>query len=135
MRAFDDVPLEWSGKTYVIPSNAVLRTIAAIEDVVTLDELQGFARRGTAPMAKLAMAWGSVLRHGGARVTDDEVYEGMFSGETLKQSAAATTALLYMMIPKNIRPQASAAKASKKKAAGSNSSKKRTKRLSQPAVS
>lgn len=131
MRAFDDIPLEWGNRKFVIPANAVLRTIASVEDVVTLDELQGFAARGTAPMAKLAMAWGSVLRQGGCRVTDDEVYSGMFQGETLKQTAAATTALLYMMIPKNVRPQAATGK---KKAAGSRSSKKRTKPLLQTAA-
>lgn len=101
MSNFDDVEIEWKGTKYTIKKNRVLGAIARIEDVVTMSELQRFWDRGTAPMAKIAMAYGAVLRYVGVNVTDDEVYEGMFSKEkgSSENVVASVAALVEMMIP------------------------------------
>ena len=36
MGVFDDYPIAWNGKNYVIPAGAMLGAIARIEDVVNL---------------------------------------------------------------------------------------------------
>jgi hypothetical protein len=102
MSSFDDINLEWEGKPFIIKSNRVLGAIARIEDVITLSELQRFGMRGGSPLAKIAMAYGAVLRYAGAQVTDEEVYRGLFSQG--KKTSAETVmlsihSLVSMMIP------------------------------------
>lgn len=132
MSIFDDIRLKWDGVEYVIPHNRVLRAIAAVEEVATFDEFNNFAKRKTAPLAKIAMAYGVLLRFAGANVSDDDVYHGMFlnGGATMAQTVSA---VLAMMIPNerillsggksegNVQGEAASATAS---------SKKRTRRLS-----
>jgi len=100
MGAFDAVTLAWAGFEYVIPANRVMGAIARIEDVVTLEELGRYGERGTMPLAKLAMAYGAVLRYAGAKVKDEEVFAGMFSdGQKQNDLVTALMSLLTMMLP------------------------------------
>jgi hypothetical protein len=96
---FTPINLEWAGKGYVVPANRVLMAIAEVEEVLTLDELQRFSARGTAPVAKLSMAFGRLLRFAGAKVDDDDVYSGMFVDDQGQMAAAATSAMLALMLP------------------------------------
>lgn len=96
---FAPIKLQWQGRAYEIPANRVLMAIAEAEEVLTLDELQRFAARGTAPTAKLSMAYGRLLRFAGATVADDEVFAGMLTGDQGEVAAAATSALLALMLP------------------------------------
>ena len=100
MRAFEDITLNWDGTDHTIPANRVLGAIARIEEVITAHELQTYAQAGTLPMARLAQAFGAVLRYAGAKVTDEDVYVGMFTN-TAKVPAvhAACDTLLVMMVP------------------------------------
>lgn len=98
---FDPIVLQWGGATRTINPDRVMGAIARVEDVITLQEMQVFSERGAAPMAKLAMAYGSVLRYTGIVVTDEEVYAGMFSGgDNAMNVANAIAVLLRMMVPK-----------------------------------
>lgn len=99
MSIFSPIKLSWDGKEYVIPPSRVMRTIASIEDVLTLGELQAFYERKTAPMAKLARAYALVLEMAGARVTDEQVYEGMFGEGSQEVVSGAIAGLLAMMLP------------------------------------
>lgn len=100
MGAFDDIPLEWAGKPYLIPAHKVLGAIARVEDVLTLNELQAFRMRGGVPMAKLSQAYGVALRYAGAAVTDTDVYLGMFQGNTDADAVVSSIQnLIAMMIP------------------------------------
>jgi len=101
MGSFEDIHLQWADSEYVIRANKVLGAIARIEDVLTLNELQRFSARGTAPMAKLSMAYGAVLRYAGAKVTDEEVYAGMFgsTGTGADAVVESISALVAMMVP------------------------------------
>lgn len=65
----------------------------------TLAELQRYSQKETAPVGKLAMAYGAVLRYAGARVDDDEVYSGLFtSGAPQQAIMQSITVLLAMMV-------------------------------------
>ena len=102
MSIFEDIKLTWDGRDHVIPANRVMGAIARIEDVVTLGELQRYGEKQAAPLAKVAMAYGAVLRYAGASVTDDEVYAGIFSGEGPNNHESILTSiytLLAMMVP------------------------------------
>lgn len=104
--SFDDIRLTWNGQTFVIPSDRVLGAIARVEDVITFHELLAYSGRSTAPVGKLAEAYGILLRYAGADVTDDAVYVGMFGnltegfGGTVRESIET---LMLMMIPKDER--------------------------------
>lgn len=102
MATFEEVRLSWNGKDLVIPPNDVLRAIAKVEDVLTLGDLAGFTTKGRLPLAKLAQSFGILLRHAGAQVSDDEVYNGMFTGggrELQRRAFAAVAALQALMVP------------------------------------
>lgn len=103
---FEDKRITWDGKVYVIPARRVLEGIALIEEHLTLPELLSYGARQTVPMAKIAKAYGALLRHAGADLTDDDVYIGIFGaivGADQHASAVVTTCagLIQMMVPKS----------------------------------
>jgi len=107
---FRDLELEWQGVVYSIPANRIMGAIARIEEVVTLPELQAYAQRGTAPVAKLSMAFGSVLRYAGADISDDEVYAAALA-ENAEESGGVLTAVMnvmQIMIPPDVLKNQSA---------------------------
>jgi len=107
---FRDLELEWQGVVYAIPANRIMGAIARIEEVVTLPELQAYAQRGTAPVAKLSMAFGSVLRYAGADISDDEVYAAALA-ENAEESGGVLTAVMnvmQIMIPPDVLKNQSA---------------------------
>jgi hypothetical protein len=97
---FEPIRLEWNGAEYRIPADNVLRGIAKVEEVITLPELVAYEMRGTVPLAKVAMAYGALLRLAGAQAKDEEVFASLF-GNGLGQAHAMGTAaaLLATMIP------------------------------------
>lgn len=104
MAMFDDIVLEWEGREYRLPANRMLGAIASIEEVITLPELVQSSERGGPPLNKIAKAFGAVLRYAGARVSDDEVYLGMFSNPQAAFSANhAVMALLQILLPPSAR--------------------------------
>ena len=67
MSIFEEVVLSWDGVEYKIDPERVMGAIAKVEEIITLRELSEYAQKGDAPMAKLAMAFASVLRYAGAK--------------------------------------------------------------------
>lgn len=100
-RVFEDFKIAWHGVEYVIPSDRVLPAIARVERIITAVELlRQIEDTGAVSMSRLSMAFGSLLRYAGARVTDDEIYSGMFGGEEPQRLILTTIeALLALMIP------------------------------------
>src|SRR5688500_12542935 len=89
--AFEDVKLVWNEREYTIPARNMLRAVAIIEDHVTMPELQKFAVRGTAPLARLAGAFSGVLTFAGCpKVTAEDVYSAMFDGDEKAQAVSAS---------------------------------------------
>lgn len=100
---FDSIGLGWKGKTYTIPPRKVIEAIAIVEEVITLQELTEYARRGSAPVARLSRAYARVLDFAGCKVDASEVYEEMFDGAASQTITTSINALLMMMIPPKIR--------------------------------
>lgn len=66
-----DIVLKWKGEEYRIPESRAFEAGAALEEVVTLSELQSY---GTRPkFFTIAKATGSLLRFAGCKVSDLEV--------------------------------------------------------------
>lgn len=101
---FEPINLEWHGKPVSIPANRVLGAIATIEGVMTYNELQDFAMRGAYPAARVAAAYGALLRYAGEVVTDEQVYAGLFADEEATELVVGSMRLLMMlMIPPSLR--------------------------------
>lgn len=99
MGIFEPVVLSWNGQEYEIAPDRLMGAIATIEDTITLKEVGEYAMKGDAPIAKLSMAYGSVLRYAGCKVKDDEIYVAMFDSGKNTSVLGCISALLAMMIP------------------------------------
>ena len=66
-----DIVLKWKGEVYRIPDARAFEAGAALEDVVTLAELQSFGARPK--FFTLAKGMGVLLRFAGVKVSDREV--------------------------------------------------------------
>lgn len=135
MPVFEDVTLEWEGKSKTVPADNVMRMLAKVEDQLTLHEMQLFRDRGTAPLIRVSMAYGAALRHAGFQVSDEEVYKRLMESSTGDEGRLALSVvnnLQTMMVPPADLDVKRAPKdqAPGKSGAGGNSSKKRTKRPS-----
>jgi hypothetical protein len=109
--------------------------IGKIEERITLWELNTYAQNPEKmQFRKVATGFAIALRHAGAKVTDEEVYEGMFDFRDQSRAASALATLITMMVP----PEALQEKDDDKKKAevvkperaGSSSLKPHTKRPS-----
>lgn len=107
MAIFDDVELSWNGVPYRLSGDTqIMRALAAVEDHVTISELANGQQDGHIPLAKLASAYAAVLRQAGCRVSDAEVYMGMWKGGVdTARITEAISGLLGMMIPPNAIPE------------------------------
>lgn len=100
---FEDVSFTWQGETKTIPSNRILRAIAAVEEIITIVELSKYTSAEAIPMGRIAQAYGTLLRFAGFVVTDEEIYVSMFGEESAKSIPAAIHGLLAVMIPPSQR--------------------------------
>lgn len=115
-KIFEDFKFEWRGEEVTIPSNRVLGAIARVEQVLTMHELFTYIReRGSPPTTKLAEAWGSLLRYAkpDTEISDDEVWNELFSGDTQRNVIEVANRLTDLLIP----PKAKAEAEAKRKAA------------------
>lgn len=119
MSKLDSIKLEWDGKRYEIPASGVLVVIAKVEDIITMQELLSYAQRGTAPLAKIAMAYTTILVAAGCPVSSDDVYAAMFSTNGPQQAIAAIQGLLELMLPPDISKLVTAELTKAKKGEGS----------------
>lgn len=133
MAIFEDVELQWKGVTYRLAGDSqIMRALAAVEDHVTFAELAQGQTKGSVPLAKLAGAYACLLRHAGARLTDAEVYAGMWEGGADANAIAqAIGTLMELMIPPAALQEAEAGNAPAPAKRGSKSkSKPRTRQRS-----
>ena len=96
MSLFKDVTLTWAGSEYVVQAGKLMRLIAIVEDIITLEELVGSSGR---KRSKISEAYGAALRYAGAKVTDEDVYASLFSAESAEHTVSAVNGLLMMMVP------------------------------------
>lgn len=95
MAIFEDITLTFGGEDYTIPSNGVMRLIAKIEDVISLQELT------TQPkMSKLAEAYTVALVYAGCKkVKIEDVYATLFGEGGRENVEGSITTLIKMMVP------------------------------------
>jgi hypothetical protein len=109
MPIFQPITLAWHGEEFVIPASQVLPAIAIVEEIVTFPEL--VRMRSVNPnFSKIARAFGALLRFAGVRVSDEEVYGGLFKEEkTVSEVLTAIDAMVAIMMPPNAIAKAGAA--------------------------
>lgn len=146
---FEPIELSWDGQEFSVPAHKVMGAIHKVEAFITIDKLAQYAEEASAPLGKLASSYAAVLRYAGAVVSDEEVYEGMFTDATSQELIQnALLGILMMMLPISARKKYEQAAAEGqevddeqiKKESPSGSSKKRSRRRrrkngSQPANS
>jgi hypothetical protein len=96
------IKLTWRGKAFEIPREKTMRARLIIESAYPLQKLAEHMRTGTPHLAQLSVAYGELLRFAGAKVEDDDVYDGMFAGKESLASVAAEC-LFNIMIPESVR--------------------------------
>lgn len=102
MAVFEEVRLAWAGQEHVIPAGDMLRLIARLEDVLAIGDFVKAEARGQIPFAKVAICYGMALRHCGVKVSDEEVYRGMFGAggaELMRLGRTAYYTLMALMVP------------------------------------
>lgn len=102
MAIFEEVKLKWRDREYTIPPGQVLRCIAAVEATgLVLGQLVVDANSARVPLATLSQALGAALRFAGAQVSDDEIYDSLFSDPAglRMQAMIAVVTLQALMIP------------------------------------
>ena len=129
-----DVTLVWKGDEYRVEAREVLPLIAKIEEIITLGELIDESQSGKIRLARLAKAYGEALRYAGAKLTDEDVYEGMFAchdRSVIVRSIQTLTAIMFAMIPpSHLQGDAPSAEGKKKaKPTGGDTAKKHSKHV------
>ena len=94
MSIFQDITFGHKGKDYKVKSTQVMRLIAMIEDVITLQELTTQPR-----LSRLAEAYTVALNYAGADLPIDEVYASLFGEGGQERISGAITNLVMMMLP------------------------------------
>lgn len=94
MAIFEDITLTFGGSDYTIPSTSVMRLIAKIEDVISLQELTSQPK-----LSKLAEAYTVALNQAGAKAKTEEVYASLFGDGGMENIQNSITTLIQMMIP------------------------------------
>ena len=95
MSIFDDVVFGFKGKEYKVKSNKIMRLIAMIEDIVTMQELTS----GKVKFSKLAEAYAACLNYAGADTDVEEVYESLFGTGGAEVVQGSITSLIMLMLP------------------------------------
>jgi hypothetical protein len=100
MAIFEDQTLWWKGEAFVVPATRMLGAIAVIEEHITFIEMVA-ASQGKPPLVKISRAFGALLRYAGCKVSDEEVYRGLFDAESnvMERIETAVTAFLLLMTP------------------------------------
>ena len=104
---FREIQLGWRGKQYSI--TPTMKLLNKIEQDISLSELAYRMSVGKVPMSQLAVVIGVMLRSAGAKVTDDEVYQEMMTGdaEAVQGMAAAVMEAVFPQ-PKKSDPSSQA---------------------------
>jgi hypothetical protein len=94
MAIFEDISLTFGGDEFTIKGNRVMKLIAQIEDVISLQELT------TQPkLSKLAEAYALAINYAGGKVMIDEVYASLFGDGGSDNVQNSITTLIMMMLP------------------------------------
>jgi hypothetical protein len=76
---FKEVSLAWDGKAYTV--KPTMQLLNRIEQRVSIAGLVRGLSSDSPPLSHLAFVTGELLRAGGCRVEDDEIYRELMTGE------------------------------------------------------
>lgn len=91
---FQEITLGWGGKEYRV--TPTMRLLNSIEQDVSLSRLAYRMGEGDVPISQLAMVVATMLRQAGAKVTDEEVYQEIMTGESDSVQAMASSVMQAM---------------------------------------
>lgn len=94
MAIFEDISLTFGGDEFTIKGNQVMKLIAQIEDVISLQELTSQPK-----LSKLAEAYALAINYAGGKVMIDDVYASLFGDGGSENIQSSITNLIMMMIP------------------------------------
>lgn len=86
-----DIILKFKGQEYVLPEDRAMMAGEAIEEVATLPEVIGWARKPQ--FVRMARCFAAVLRLAGGQATDRDVHSEMMAGFRDGQPGAHFAAL------------------------------------------
>ena len=89
-----DLVLTWAGVEYSIPERRIFALGEAVEDVVTLTDIQGWHTRPQ--FRRMSRAYGTMLRFAGARVSDEEVFDAVVGPKA--QADVASQAIVALLV-------------------------------------
>ena len=106
--AFEPIVLEWEGKPYRIAND--MRAIRQVERVINRPDVQAdLSAAGLLVPADIAEIFAGLLRLGGAEVTDDEVYTGLFRGGATEVDQIAAAQMIGAIMVSRDPPAAEGA--------------------------
>lgn len=94
MSVFEQIELGFKGETFVVQPDKVMRLIALVEDVISLQELTSQPK-----LSKLAEAYTVALNYAGASAQTEEVYASLFGDGGSEVVQNTITSLIMMMLP------------------------------------
>lgn len=89
---FQEITLGWGGKEYRITPN--MRLLNSIEQDISLSRLAHRMGEGDTPISQLAVVVGTMLRHAGADVSDEAVYQEIMTGDKRAIKDMASSVML-----------------------------------------
>lgn len=94
MSVFKEITLGFKGEEFTVQPSKVMRLIAMVEDVISLQELMNGPK-----LSKLAEAYTVALNYAGASAQTEEVYESLFGEGGANNVRSSITSLITMMMP------------------------------------
>jgi len=94
MSVFKEITLGFKGEEFKVQPGQVMRLIAMVEDVISLQDLMNGPK-----LSKLAEAYTVALNYAGASAQTEEVYESLFGEGGAGNVQASITTLITMMLP------------------------------------
>jgi len=114
---FNDIELQRGEKVYTIKADGMMKLIAKVEDIISLNRIINAVQGGEVPVAKISQAYACILRHAGCVVSDHEIYAEMFAGaDSVTVAQEAVTSLMILMVPPSAMAPKSTGAETKKKA-------------------
>jgi len=101
MSVFREVDMEWGGETYTVtPSNKVLRRIEG--EGISLVHMAERVSKGEPPLSQLAFVIATLLQHGGAKVSEDDIYLGLVDAEGSKELISLAENTMLAIFPQDV---------------------------------
>ena len=95
------ITISWKGEDYTLNEDEAFLAASEVEEVITVGELVTMLQSlASIKFARLARAYGALLREAGANVTDREIHDefkkALSGGKAAEKLALARTALLTL---------------------------------------